>query len=244
MLGERLHGSDLRERCWAIEPFRQHKVSQCGSPLGHRACLVEGDHINGIKLLQGVTFTEQDTHFRSTSRPDHDRGRRRKPHRAGARDDEHRHTGDQRHRQGRIRPEKQPDQHGRRRDRHHGRHEPQGDPVDQSLDRQFGALGLFDHANNLRQGRVGADPRGEELQASGAVDRPAGHRISGTFFSGDRLACQHAFVDAAGPLDDLAIDRDAFTRAHDDDVTLNQRIDLDLDAFSVPHHACSPRLKP
>jgi hypothetical protein len=59
-------------------------------------------------------------------------------------------------------PKQQPDRQRQRRRRHHRRHEIERHPVHQRLDRQLGALRLLDHADDLRQHRVGAHPRGAE----------------------------------------------------------------------------------
>ena len=53
----------------------------------------------------------------------------------------------------------------------HRRHEPAGDDVGELLDRRARALRLGDHADDLRQQRVAADPLGPHHKAAGRVDR-------------------------------------------------------------------------
>ena len=51
------------------------------------------------------------------------------------------------------------------RDQHDGRDEPAGDHVGQPLNRRAAALGFADHADDLRQQRVRADPLGPHDEA-------------------------------------------------------------------------------
>ena len=60
--------------------------------------------------------------------------------------------------QARLVPDESPPQRGQHRHRHHRGHEPGGDLVGQALDGRAAPLRLPDHANDLRQQRVGADP--------------------------------------------------------------------------------------
>ena len=87
-----------------------------------------------------------------------------------------------------------------------GRHEPRGDAIGQLLDRRAAALRLADHADDLRQQRVGADPLGAHDEAAGAVDRAAGDRRPAPS-PPDRLAGDHRLVDRRAALDDDAVDR-------------------------------------
>ena len=90
------------------------------------------------------------------------------------------------------------------------RHEIAGHAIDQSLHRRPAALRLADHADDLRQQRVAADPLGPHHQAAGAVDRAADDLGSRLFLDRDRLAGDHRLIDGAAALDDDAIDRHLF----------------------------------
>ena len=214
----RLDRRDKRQHVTVIEAVGEDKVSQFRAPRRHRAGLVERDHVHAGQLLQGVALAEQHAHFGSTTGADHDRRGRSQSHCAGAGDDQHRHACHQGIGQSGRRPDHEPDQHGKRGERHDGGHEPQRDPVDHALDRQFGALRLFHHADDLGQGGVGADARSAELEAAGAVDGAAGHRIAGGLCHRNRLSGDHAFVHMGAALGHLAIHRDAFAGAHHEDM--------------------------
>ena len=65
--------------------------------------------------------------------------------------------------------------------------------------------------------------RGAEAERAGPVDGAADDRVARLLAGRDRLAGDHRLVDEGRALDDLAIDRHALARPHDDDVAGHDR---------------------
>ena len=171
-----------------------------------------------LQRLQRLALAEQHAQLGTTASADHDGGGRSQAHGAGAGNDQHRHAVDQAKSQRWLRAEQQPDQEGQHRQRHHHRHKPHGDAIDQALDRQLAALRLLDHADDLRQHRRFAYGGGAEGEGAGLVDGAAGHAGASSLLHRHRLARDHAFIDPAVAIGHLAIDRHAFARTHLDDI--------------------------
>ena len=97
-----------RPRRAAARRFREtlggDEVGQLRPPERQRAGLVEGDDLDFLQALQRLAAAEQDAELGGAAGADHDRGRRGKPHGAGAGDDQHRHRVDQREGQRRLGP--------------------------------------------------------------------------------------------------------------------------------------------
>ena len=62
--------------------------------------------------------------------------------------------------------------------------------------------------------RLSTDCGGAQGQRAPLVDGATHDAIATLFLYWDRFACDHGFVDIADALDDLAIDRNPFARAH------------------------------
>ena len=103
-LGDRVFGvsldrCDQRQQLTFVETGLNPEIGEFGATLGQRAGLVERDDVDLLKTLQRAAVPKQHTQLGSFAGPDHDRGRRRQTHRAGAGDNQHRHGVDQRKRQ-------------------------------------------------------------------------------------------------------------------------------------------------
>src|SRR2546423_5946864 len=70
--------------------------------------------------------------------------------------------------------------------------------VREPLGWRFAVLGRFDHANDLRQRGVGADPGGAKAERAGLIDRAGDDLVARPFFDGQTFAGNHALIDAAG----------------------------------------------
>ncbi len=93
-------------------------------------------------------------------------------------------------------------------------HEVRGDSIGETLDRRAGALRLADHADDLRQQHVTADPLG--AHRDGPVDgngRPD-HAIAGVLVHRNRLAGHHRLVHRGFPVDDHTVNGDLLARTH------------------------------
>ena len=142
----------------AAKPGAGDEVGEGRAALGERSGLVEGDDPDRAQALERAAVAEQHAELRRPAGADHDRGRGREAHGAGAGDDEHRDGVDQGEAEARgLGPKaSQPAKVAERRG-DDGGHEPAGDPVDQGLDRQLGALRRLDHADDPREHGVGPD---------------------------------------------------------------------------------------
>jgi len=127
-------------------------------------------------------------------------------------------TGDQQHRNGGIQPlgqtatGQQPRRQGEGGKADDTGHEHRRHPVGQTLHRQFGGLGVIDHADDAGQNGVGANGRGAHDQRAGAVDAAAGQSVPRLFDHRQAFAGQQRFVDAGQARFHHAVHRDAFPR--------------------------------
>ena len=95
----------------------------------------------------------------------------------------------------RVAGRREPADERRERDRDHDRDEDRRHAVDEPLDRRLAGLRLGDEAGDLRERRVGADPRRAHDEAPEGVDRRAGDLGARADLDGHRLAGQHRLVD-------------------------------------------------
>ena len=115
-----------------------------------------------------------------------------------------------------------------------------GHLVDERLDRQLAALRLLDHADDLRQHRVGAD-----LRRRGSVKLPVPLIVPpmtaapSAFCDGHGLARDHGLVDEGRALDDRPVDRDPFARTHLDPVADDDGAEIGIS--TRPPVALDPR---
>ena len=241
MFGATLNRRDGAQHRAPLEPFGQMQVGQRRMPQRQRAGLVQRDDLGLAQHLQRLAPAKQHAHFRRAPGADHDRRGRGQPHRAGAGDNQHRHRIDQRQTQSMGRPKRQPACKGQRGGRHHCGHEPQGDPVDHRLNRQFRPLRRLDHGDDLREHRIASHRRGAKGQRALLVDRAAHQRAADGLGHRDRLAGDHRLIDETLALDHLAIDRDALAGADLDDVA---RDDILNGHFPAAAHPRGSGLKP
>ena len=193
------------------------------------------------KRLQCVALTKEDAQFRRTSSADHDRCWRGKAHGAGASDDQHGDHLDQRIAQSGRGPEPKPEHEGQGRDRDHSRDEPCRHFVDQRLDRQFRALRLLHHADDLRQRRIGAGLGDLEGKAASRVDRSADHIGADALGHRNWLAGQHRFIDKGGAFDHLPVDRYFFAGLDQNNVA-DQRHRREAISTAAPSRSTHARL--
>ena len=220
------------------DPGAREVVGDPRAPDGQRAGLVERHDVDGLRRLECVCALHEDAARRAAARAHDDRGRRREPERARAGDDEHRDERRQRVAERRVRPERQPGQRARERDDEHDRHEHRRDAVDEPLDGGLRALRLLDHAHDLREERVGADPRHTEPEGAAAIQRPARDVVAGALLDRQRLARHHRLVDPRRSRDDESVGRDGLARPDDHDVSDYQLFDRHvLFRTAPPTHA-------
>ncbi|GJE32607.1 hypothetical protein LDDCCGHA_2795 [Methylobacterium oxalidis] len=241
-LGDRVLRAGLdaggeRQHLGLVHPRRRHEVGEARAPLGERAGLVEGDRAHAAQSLQRGPVAEQHAALGRAAGADHDRGRRREAHRAGAGDDEDRDGVDEGVAERRLGAERQPGQEGRGGDRHHGGHEAAGDAVDERLDRELGPLGRLHHPHDLGERRIGADALHAQVEPAGAVQRAADRRRARRLADRRGLARDHALVDEARPRHDRAVRRDALARADPHDVADPEGVEGDLGLGTVAQDA-------
>ncbi|MNE00361.1 hypothetical protein D3C80_927690 [compost metagenome] len=213
------------------------QVGQFGAAGGQGAGLVEGDDLDPLQGLQGLALAEQDAQLGGAAHADHDGGRSGQTHGAGAGDDQHRDSGDQGHAERRIGREQIPDGEGQDGDAHDDRHEPAGDAIHQGLNGQLGALGGFDHADDLGQHGFGADLLRLEAEGARGVQGAADDLGAGGLLNRDGFAGQHGFVEIGRALGHHAVDGDALAGADDDDVAGLDGVDRHVLFDAVAHDA-------
>ena len=97
VLRRRLHGSGEPQDLGAARAVEERDVRQLHPTLGDRSRLVEDDRRDAPRALEDLGALDEDPELRAASGADHERGRRREPERARARDDQH---GDRRRERG------------------------------------------------------------------------------------------------------------------------------------------------
>jgi hypothetical protein len=189
-----------------------------GLPLRQRPRLVEEESVGLLEGLDRLGLRDEDPRAGSPPGPDDDRHRGREAERAGAGDDQDRDGGDDRVREGRLRPEGEPEGEGEECDRHDGGDEPGGDPVGEPLDRSPGEPDLGDGREDPREDRLRPDPRGSKEEGAGRVARPPDDRVAGALLDREGLARDGRLVDPAPPLEDDPVDGDVLSRPDMDTV--------------------------
>ncbi len=199
-------GGEPQQAGFVVTGGRLH-AHQFGFAFGQRAGLVDHQGIDLAQHLDRFGVLEQDAAGGAFAHRDHDRHGRRQAQRAGARDDQHRHRIDQRVRQARLRSGQRPHREGDRGCAHHDGHKVAGHYVGELLNRRAAALRLGNHAHDLRQQRLRADPLRSHDQRAGAVHGSAGEPRARLLFDRNRLARDHGFVHRTGAFEHHAIHR-------------------------------------
>ncbi|KJL42767.1 hypothetical protein RR49_00237 [Microbacterium ginsengisoli] len=192
---------------------------------GDGAGLVQHDGVDAAGLLQHLGSADQDAQLRAPPGADKQRGRRRQPERARARDDQRRHRGGERDLRGS--PDQKPH---RERDDGEGDDdgdEDRGDPVGEALHLRLPGLRLLHQPGHPGQLRVRADPGELHQQPAAGVHRRADHLRAGGDFDGDGLAGQHRLVHRGDTLGDDTVGGDLLPRPHHHDVAGHQLGDRD-----------------
>ena len=125
----------------------------------------------------------------------------------------------------------------RQRDADHDRHEDRGDAVGEPLHGRLARLRRLDEARDLRERRVGADPRRPHDEAAVRVDGRAGELGAGGDLERHRLAGEQRPVDRRLALDDDAVGRDLLAGADEEHVAHPELGDGDelLGAVAAKH---------
>ncbi len=216
MLGRGLDGAGEPQDLAAGGSVQRREPGKLQPALGHGARLVEHDRADPARLLEDLRAADEDAELRAAARADHQRGRRREPERAGAGDDQH---GDGRGERGAGPcPEGEPRGQRRQRDADHDRHEDRGDAVGEPLHGSLARLRRLDEARDLRERRVGADPRRPHDEAAVRVDGRAGELGAGGDLERHRLAREQRPVDRRLALDDDAVGGDLLAGTHEEHV--------------------------
>ena len=157
--------------------------------------------------------------------------RQRRRDRRGDRDHQRARAPDQQQRQtaidpgGPILPEGQRrHQDHQRRQRDDRRHVDPREAVDEPLGRGARVFGVFDEADDAGDGVVAGFARHAHPQRGLGVDRAGKDRIAHAAGLRNAFAGHGAFVDAAGPLDDVAIRGDAVAGADQDHLPDRQAV--------------------
>ncbi len=199
-------------RC-AVHRLGRH---QARPAFGQRAGLVEGHHAQRVGHFQGLRVGDQNAALRRHAGAGHQRGRRGQAQSAGAGNHQHGHGVE--HRRAPVAGPETPAQQRDERDDQHHRHEDRADLVHQALNGRLLALRRLDQPHDARQHRFGPHRRGAHVQQAFGVDGAAGDALADFARHRQAFAGDQRFVDVAGTEDDDAIDGQAFTGAHDDDI--------------------------
>ena len=153
-------------------------VDQRHAALRDGAGLVEHHGVDRARLLEDLRALDEDAELRAATGADQQRGRRREPEGARARDDQH---GDRRGERRSARPAPDTSQAAERHDREHEHHrdEHRRDAVGQALDGRLARLGGRDQPTDLGQPRLLADAGRSHDEGARRVDRRARHLVAG-----------------------------------------------------------------
>ena len=185
--------------------------------LGDRAGLVEHDRRDLPCLLEHPGSLDQNPELGAASGADHQRGRRREPERARARDDE---NGDRRRERRRRRgAEDEPAGERCQRDHEHDRDEDGRDAICEPLHRRLPGLGRFDEPRDLCERRVGPDLGRTHDEAAVCVDRRPDDLRRRLDLDRHGLAGQLRLVDRRFALDDDPVGRHLLAGTNDEQVT-------------------------
>mmetsp|Transcript_21742 Transcript_21742/g.84881 ORF Transcript_21742/g.84881 Transcript_21742/m.84881 type:complete len:490 (-) Transcript_21742:3015-4484(-) len=194
----------------AIDRLKRHEFRLA---LGQRPGLVEGDDLDAVRDLECFGVLDQNPVTCGNAGAGHDGGGRGQAKGARAGNDQHCNGIEDRSLPvARAQPPAQQCQ-GSDADDHrdeHGAH-----LVDKSLDRRLFRLRRLDKPNDACEGGFGTDRRGPDEQQTLSVDGAAGHAVTDMLGHGQAFTGDQRFVDLAGTLNHLAVDRNPLARAHD-----------------------------
>ena len=235
VLGGVLECADESQQLVAITPGGGDDSEQLHAPGRHRARLVEHDRIHAARRLEHLRTLDQDAELRAATRADEERSRRGEAERARAGDDQHRDRGRQRVREpGAL---EQPERERGRGDDQHDRHEDGRDAIHETLDGCLAGLGLAHQAADLRQRRIGADPRRAHDEPASHVDRGTDDDVARPLLDRCRLAGQQRLVDCRAAFLDEAVGGNLLPRAHHEAIADAQLADRDAALAPVgPEH--------
>jgi len=199
-------GRESQQLVFGHTDGRDHR-GQPGLAFGERAGLVHHEGVDALQHLEGLGVLDQNACPRAATGADHDRHRRCESQRARTGDDQHGDRIHQRVRQLRLRTRNRPDDERDDRHRHDAGHEVAGHHVREPLDGCPAALGLADHADDLREQCFAADTFGAHHEAAALVQSAADDRAPGPLLDRHRLAGHHRLVHGARAVDHHAIHR-------------------------------------
>ena len=148
MLACRFGRGHASEELTAIDTDRDVDALNARLALGERSGLVDEERRDLRERLERVGVLDQDTGVRARSGRDEDRHRRREAERAGARDDEDAHGGDERVGEARLGTDDEPRDERHRRGRDDGGDEDGAHAIDQSLNARPCPGRLGDHRDD------------------------------------------------------------------------------------------------
>jgi hypothetical protein len=153
-------------------------IGDRGPARRERAGLVEDDGVDPSRGLERRAAFDESTQLRSPPRRNENRRRSGEPHRARAGDDQDGDGIDEGQRETSLRrSERHPRRERAECDQQDDRNEDGADPVGKALHGSLRSLGFFDHADDLLEHGVGADPRDPHPECAGPVDRASEHLV-------------------------------------------------------------------
>ena len=182
--------------------------------LRQRSRFIDDESGDFFHQLDCAGVLDKNTGVRAAADADHDRHRRGEPKRAGTSDDEDRDGIHDRVGEAGFGSDPHPGDESHERCQQDRGHKVTGDFIGESLDRRAAALRFRNHLHDLRQHGFVADSLRFHDEAAGVVESAADYFLAGTFFDGQRFPRDHRFVDRRPTVEDLAVDRNFFARAH------------------------------
>ena len=196
-----------------------------------RTGLVDRQYADLLGAFECLAVLDQDAGGGTSSGRHHDRGRCGQAERAGAGDHQHGDGIDQRRAEN---PTEGPpgDERAQGNDADDG-HEDRRDAIGESLHRCFRALCLGDQTDDASEQGVLADTGRSAAQHSLAVGRGGKDAVARVLGQRHALAGQHGFIHGRRSIEHLAIDRQAFAGADDEDVARYQQRRVEFDQAAV-----------
>ncbi len=188
------------------------------------AGFVKSDGVDAISFLQGRAALQDDAKLSGAADADDERRRRRQPHGARTRNDQHCNHPHQTGPEGQGGAEN-PTGENKHRDYHHGRHEIFADPVHQILNWRLGGLGVLNHFDNLIEQSILTHLGRPEFNQAVLINGCPNHLFADALADRERFTGHHLLVNVGFAFNNHAVHRNFLARPDNNDVADPQLVE-------------------
>src|SRR5581483_9993026 len=208
---------------------------------GQGSGLVDHQRIDLLQPLECFGVLDQNSGVCSAASTHHDRHRCRESERARTRNNEHCNRIHDCVSEPRFGTEECPCNECAYRDRDHGRNEPSGNSIRKALNGCAAALGLADHAHDLRQQSFAAHAFGLHDERTGAVYGSANYPCALALLYRNGFPRDHRLIYRASPFDHNPIHRNFFSGTNTQAVAYTNLLERDVFFMTVAKNPSSAR---